>query len=62
MPIAVKGTGMRPISRYSLTKGQELMATATTINRDWIAAEFSKGIEAEQALMEEARARAESST
>ena len=36
------------------------MATATTINRDWIAAEFSKGIEAEQALMEEARARAES--
>jgi len=36
------------------------MATATTINRDWIAAEFSKGIEAEQALREEARARAES--
>ena len=36
------------------------MATATTINRDWIAAEFSKGIEAEQALVEEARARAES--
>jgi len=36
------------------------MATATTINREWIAAEFSKGIEAEQALMEEARARAES--
>jgi len=36
------------------------MATATTINRDWIAAEFSKGIEAEQALMDEARARAES--
>ena len=36
------------------------MATATTINRDWIAAEFSKGIEAEQALMDEALARAES--
>jgi len=36
------------------------MATATTINRDWIAAEFSKGIEAEQMLMDEARARAES--
>jgi len=36
------------------------MATATTINRDWIAAEFSKGIEAEQSLMEEAKARAES--
>jgi len=36
------------------------MATVTTINRDWIAAEFSKGIEAERALIEEARARAES--
>jgi len=36
------------------------MATATTINRDWIAAEFSKGIEAEQALVDEAKARAES--
>jgi len=36
------------------------MATAPTINRAWIAAEFSKGIDAEQALMEEARARAES--
>jgi hypothetical protein len=36
------------------------MSTATTINRNWIAAEFSKGIEAEQSLMEEARARAES--
>jgi hypothetical protein len=36
------------------------MATATTINRDWIAAEFSKGIEAEQSLIEEAKARAES--
>jgi len=36
------------------------MATATTINRDWISAEFSKGVEAEQALMDEARARAES--
>jgi ferritin-like metal-binding protein YciE len=30
-----------------------------TINRDWIAAEFSKGIEAEQALIAEARARAD---
>src|SRR5260221_4158362 len=36
------------------------MATATTINRDWIGAEFSKGIEAEQALVEEALARAKS--
>jgi len=35
------------------------MATATTINRGWIAAEFSKGIDAEQSLMEDARARAE---
>ena len=36
------------------------MATATTIHRDWIAAEFSKGIEAEQTLIDEARARAQS--
>jgi len=36
------------------------MATATTTNREWIAAEFSKGIEAEQALAEESQARAES--
>jgi len=36
------------------------MATGTTINRDWIAAEFSKGIDAEQILMDEAKARAES--
>ena len=36
------------------------MATATTIKRDWIAAEFSKGIDAEQALMDNARLRAES--
>jgi len=38
------------------------MATAptSTINRDWIAAEFSKGIDAEQALMDDAKARAES--
>ena len=34
------------------------MATATTINREWVAAEFSKGIEAEQSAAEEARARA----
>jgi len=36
------------------------MATAPTINRDWIAAEFSKGIAAEQLMMDEAKARAES--
>ena len=36
------------------------MATVTTINRDWIAAQFSKGIDAEQALMDNARLRAES--
>ena len=36
------------------------MATATTINRDWIAEEFSKGIDAEQSLIDEAKARAES--
>jgi len=36
------------------------MATAPTINRDWIAAEFSKGIEAEQMLRDDARSRAES--
>jgi hypothetical protein len=36
------------------------MATATTAQRDWIAAEFSKGVEAEQALIDEARARAQS--
>jgi len=36
------------------------MATASTINRAWIAAEFSKGIDAEQMLMEEAKARAAS--
>jgi len=35
------------------------MATAPTINRDWIAAEFSKGIAAEQLLIDEAKARAE---
>jgi hypothetical protein len=37
-----------------------MMATATTINRDWIAAEFSKGIDAEQSLMDDARTRADS--
>jgi hypothetical protein len=36
------------------------MASASTINRAWIAAEFSKGIEAEQALLDESRARAQS--
>jgi hypothetical protein len=36
------------------------MATATTINRGWIATEFSKGIEAEQALVDEALERAKS--
>ena len=33
---------------------------ATSIDRDWIAAEFSKGIEGEQSAAEEAKARAES--
>src|SRR5262249_34872350 len=36
------------------------MTTTTTINRDWIAAEFSKGIDAEHELWQEAKARAES--
>jgi hypothetical protein len=36
------------------------MATTPSINRTWIAAEFSKGIDAEQMLMDEAKARAES--
>jgi len=36
------------------------MATAPTINRAWIVAEFSKGIEAEQTLKDEAKSRAES--
>jgi len=36
------------------------MAIASTINRAWIAAEFSKGIDAEQAMMDEAKARVES--
>ena len=38
------------------------MATTPTVNvrRDWIAAEFSKGIDAEQALIDEARSRADS--
>lgn len=35
------------------------MATATTVQRDWIATEFSKGIEAEQSLIDEAKARAD---
>jgi len=35
------------------------MATATTVQRDWIATEFSKGIEAEQSLIDEARSRAD---
>jgi rubrerythrin len=34
------------------------MAAAATINRDWIETEFSKGIDAEQALADEAKARA----
>ncbi len=34
------------------------MATATKINRDWIVAEFSKGIDAEQALKDNAQAQA----
>ena len=36
------------------------MASASTVNRDWIAAEFSKGIDAEQAMIDEAKGRAES--
>jgi hypothetical protein len=36
------------------------MATATNVQRDWIATEFSKGVEAEQTLVDEAKARAES--
>ena len=36
------------------------MATATTLpRRDWIATEFSKGIDAEQAMIDEAKARSE---
>src|SRR5262245_52004611 len=35
------------------------MASATICNRDWIAAEFSKGIDAIQALLDEAKARAQ---
>ena len=37
-----------------------MTAAATTPQRDWIATEFSKGVDAEQALIEEARARAQS--
>jgi len=36
------------------------MATGTTPQREWIAAEFSRGIEAEQGLANEAKARADS--
>jgi hypothetical protein len=36
------------------------MATAPTINRAWIVSEFSKGIDAEQAMIDEAKARTES--
>lgn len=36
------------------------MASASSINRAWIATEFSKGIDAERSLLEEAKARAES--
>jgi len=35
------------------------MAIASTINRAWISAEFSKGIESEQAMVDEAKARAQ---
>jgi hypothetical protein len=34
------------------------MATAPSVHRDWIAAEFSKGIDAEQQLIDDAKARA----
>ena len=33
--------------------------TTTSVQRDWIAAEFSKGVDAEQALVDEAKARAD---
>ncbi len=36
------------------------VSATTTVQRDWIATEFSKGLDAEQALIDEARARAES--
>lgn len=36
------------------------MATASTIDRAWIAEEFSKGIAAEQSLMDEAKSRSQS--
>jgi len=35
------------------------MAIASTVNRAFIAAEFSKGIDAEQAMLDEAKARAQ---
>jgi hypothetical protein len=35
------------------------MATASIVNRAWIAAEFSKGIEAVQGLIDEAKSRAD---
>jgi hypothetical protein len=35
------------------------MASPTSINRDWIASEFSKGIDAEKDLLEDAKARSE---
>jgi len=35
------------------------MASAASINRAWIAEEFSKGIDAEQELLEESKARAQ---
>jgi len=37
-----------------------MMASVTSAQRDWIATEFSKGIEAEQALINESKSRAES--
>jgi hypothetical protein len=36
------------------------MATPTTIDRAWIAEEFSKGISAEQSMVDEAKARSDS--
>ncbi len=36
------------------------MSTGPTVQKDWIAAEFSKGIDAEQDLIDEAKARASS--
>ncbi|SIO66745.1 hypothetical protein SAMN05444166_8204 [Singulisphaera sp. GP187] len=51
------GTGQSIIT--SDQKVRPLMASASTINRTWIATEFSKGIGAEQCLLDEAKARSQ---